>query len=112
MSSKFGDVVLVPFPFTDQTTSRKRPAVVVSSSDYSLHRPDVILMAVTSQVRSTPLYGEIVITEWRKAGLVKPSVIKPSGLELISARPTASSRTDSSWTPCTKYRQISFDSNR
>jgi mRNA interferase MazF len=77
MSSRFGDVVLVPFPFTDQTTSSKRAAVVVNSSDYSLHRPDVILMAITSQVRSTPLYGEIVITEWKKAGLVKPSVIKP-----------------------------------
>lgn len=32
---------------------------------------------VTSQVRPSPLYGEIVITEWKKAGLVKPSVIKP-----------------------------------
>jgi hypothetical protein len=30
-SYKFADVVLVPFPFTDQTTSKKRPAVVVSS---------------------------------------------------------------------------------
>jgi mRNA interferase MazF len=27
---KFGDVVLVPFPFTDQTATKKRPAVVVS----------------------------------------------------------------------------------
>jgi mRNA interferase MazF len=27
----FGDVILVPFPFTDQTATKKRPAVVVSS---------------------------------------------------------------------------------
>jgi mRNA interferase MazF len=27
----FGDIVLVPFPFTDQTASKKRPAVVVSA---------------------------------------------------------------------------------
>jgi mRNA interferase MazF len=25
----FGDVVLVPFPFTDQSGTKKRPAVVV-----------------------------------------------------------------------------------
>ena len=31
----FGDVVLVPFPFTDQTGAKKRPAVVVSSSGYN-----------------------------------------------------------------------------
>jgi len=28
---EFGDVVMVSFPFTDQTTAKKRPAVVVSS---------------------------------------------------------------------------------
>ncbi len=28
---EFGDVLLVPFPFADQTTTKRRPAVVVSS---------------------------------------------------------------------------------
>jgi hypothetical protein len=32
----FGDVVLVPFPFTDQSGAKKRPAVVVSSSGYNV----------------------------------------------------------------------------
>jgi mRNA interferase MazF len=30
-----GDVVLVPFPFSDQTTAKKRPAVIISSSTYN-----------------------------------------------------------------------------
>jgi mRNA interferase MazF len=30
-----GDIVLVPFPFSDQTTTKKRPAVVISSSRYN-----------------------------------------------------------------------------
>jgi len=47
---KFGDVVLVPFPFTDQTASKKRPAVVVSSDAYHRDRPDVIVVAITSRV--------------------------------------------------------------
>ena len=45
-----GDVVLVPFPFTDQTEAKKRPAIVVSSQEYNDRLPDLILMAVTSQV--------------------------------------------------------------
>ena len=76
-SYKFGDVVLVPFPFTDQTAIKKRPAVVVSSEDHQNHRPDLILMAVTSQSKPKPGFGETTVTEWKKAGLLKPSVIKP-----------------------------------
>lgn len=46
---KFGDVVLVPFPFTDQRVIKKRPAVIISSECYQNSHPDLILMAVTSQ---------------------------------------------------------------
>ncbi len=52
MAHSFGDVVLVPFPFTDQSGGKKRPAVIVSSSDYNANRRDLIIMAITSQVRS------------------------------------------------------------
>jgi mRNA interferase MazF len=48
MPFEFGSVVLVPFPFTSQTASKKRPAVVVSNRAYSEARPDLIVMAITS----------------------------------------------------------------
>ena len=73
----FGDLVLVPFPFTDQTGVKKRPAVVVSSAAYNTARRDLVLMAVTSQVRATAGVGEVVVSDWQKAGLLKPSIIKP-----------------------------------
>lgn len=73
----FGDIVLVPFPFTSQASSKQRPAVVISSRTYNLERPDVVLMAVTSQIRPTPAFGEVWLTEWHEAGLLKPSAIKP-----------------------------------
>lgn len=77
-SYKFGDVVLVPFPFTDQTTAKKRPAVVVSSDAYHRHRSDVVVMAVTSQIlRHTAGVGEVQIREWQRAGFLKASLIKP-----------------------------------
>ena len=77
MPFSFGDVIVVPFPFTDQTATKKRPAVVVSSDAYQRERPDIILMAVTSQVRAVPTVGETAIAGWQAAGLLKPSVIKP-----------------------------------
>jgi len=74
---EFGDVVLVPFPFTDQTTTKKRPAVVVSSAAYQAERPDLIILAITSQVRAAPTVGEAPVAQWQDAGLLKPSVFKP-----------------------------------
>lgn len=73
---EFGDVVLVPFPFTDQSSSKKRPAVVVSSAGYNAERPDLIVMAITSQVRAENHF-DIPIQEWQSAKLLKPSIIKP-----------------------------------
>jgi mRNA interferase MazF len=74
---RFGDVVLVPFPFTDQTASKKRPAIVVSSDAYHQRRRDIVIMAVTSQVKPAATFGEVTITAWQKAGLILPSVTKP-----------------------------------
>ena len=74
---KFSDIILVPFPFTDQTTSKKRPAVVVSSREYNKSRPDLIIMAITSQVHQINKPGEKLITDWQQSGLLKPSVFKP-----------------------------------
>ncbi|BAB72715.1 type II toxin-antitoxin system PemK/MazF family toxin [Anabaena sp. FACHB-709] len=74
---KFGDVILVPFPFTDQTTTKKRPSVVVSSTDYQRQRSDLILIAVTSTTNPVTSFAEMTITEWKAAGLLKPSIIKP-----------------------------------
>lgn len=73
----FGDVVLVPFPFTNQAASKQRPAVIVSSGTYNLERPDVVMMAVTSQLRPFQVFGEVWLDDWRSAGLLKPSAIKP-----------------------------------
>lgn len=77
MAYQFGDVVLVPFPFTDQSTSKQRPGVVVSSAAYNRIRRDVILMAITSQVRGSGTFGEVIVQDWQAAKLLKPSAIKP-----------------------------------
>jgi mRNA interferase MazF len=67
----------VPFPFTDQTASKQRPAVVISTAAYNAARPDIILMAVTSQLRASAAFGEVWLGDWQAAGLLKPSAVKP-----------------------------------
>jgi mRNA interferase MazF len=77
MPFEFGDVVLVPFPFTSQAASKQRPAVIVSNLAYNQAKPDVVLMAITSQFRPSPALGEVWLRDWQAAGLLKPSAIKP-----------------------------------
>ncbi len=73
----FGDVVLVPFPFTDQSGTKRRPAVIVSSDTYQANRRDIVIMAITSQVRQPLGFGEAMVAGWQAAGLIKPSLVKP-----------------------------------
>ena len=74
---QFGDVLLVPFPFTNQQATKQRPAVVVSTRAYASARPDVVLMAITSQVRTPLSFGEVLVADWQAAQLIKASVVKP-----------------------------------
>lgn len=76
-SFAFGDIVLVPFPFTNQTAIKQRPAVVISGRSYNQARPDLLMMAVTSQLRPAATLGEVWLSDWRAAGLLKPSAVKP-----------------------------------
>ena len=54
---ELGGAVLVRFPFTDQSATKQRPAVVISSEAYHRSRPDVVIMAITSQARPRPVIG-------------------------------------------------------
>ena len=73
-----GDVVLVPFPFTDLTAQKQRFALVISSNNFNAHSADIILLGITSQVEGDPAQGDYNLTsdEQQKAGLPKPSAVK------------------------------------
>lgn len=73
---KKGDIVLVPFPFSNQLSVKKRPAVIISSNTYNNISSDIVIMAVTSQIEKTISVGECIIAKWQDAGLLKPSAIK------------------------------------
>jgi mRNA interferase MazF len=69
-----GDVVLVGFVFSDESGRKVRPAVVISPPVYQRARQEVVVAAITSNVRR-PLFGDHSITGWKEAGLLFPSVV-------------------------------------
>jgi mRNA interferase MazF len=76
MPFEFGEILLVPFPFTHHAAFKKRPVAVASARAYNDARPDVVVMAITSQMSATGRY-DLVIADWQAAGLLKPSAVKP-----------------------------------
>ncbi len=69
-----GDVILVKFVFSDETRTRRRPALIVSSDAYYQDRQEVIIAAVTSRTDRI-LIGDHLIRDWEGAGLLFPSVV-------------------------------------
>jgi mRNA interferase MazF len=87
-SYKRGAVVLVPFPFTDLTTSKQRPGLVLSSDAFNTSHDDVILAAITSQMppRLSPEEFQIPSQELGQCGLPKASLVRLSKLVTLHQR--------------------------
>ena len=75
MICKSFDVVQVPFPFIDSPHSKFRKALVISKSDFNKNNGASILAMITSAVYSK-WRGDIIIMDWRKAGLRKKCFIR------------------------------------
>ncbi|MCD6219822.1 type II toxin-antitoxin system PemK/MazF family toxin [Candidatus Calescamantes bacterium] len=71
---KSGDVVLVEVVFSEGIGSKKRPALVISSNHYNRSRNEVVIAAITSNIKRE-LFGDTKIENWREAGLIYPSLV-------------------------------------
>jgi mRNA interferase MazF len=69
------DFVLIPFPFTDLSKTKKRPGLIVSPNEYN-KSGDLVIAFVTSNLNAAPKLGDYKIRQWEKSGLPKPSLIR------------------------------------
>jgi mRNA interferase MazF len=49
-----GEIVLIPVPFTDLSSNKRRPVIVISNDDYNEASADMIVVAMTSTPPTTP----------------------------------------------------------
>lgn len=77
MAFRRGDVVLVPFPYADLSAAKTRPAVVVNSDVYYAIRSELLLAFVSSQTAQANPTLDHVLLDWKAAGLLKPSFVRP-----------------------------------
>jgi mRNA interferase MazF len=80
-----GDVVRVPFPYTDRDTRQYRPALIVSAGATGAAGALLWVVMITSaENRSWP--GDVPIPNHEKAGLPAASVVRPFKIATIETR--------------------------
>jgi mRNA interferase MazF len=81
---KQGDVIKVPFPYTDRPTRKSRPALVVSSGKLEeLHGLLWVVMITSAHNKAWP--KDITVSNLKRAGLPSPSVIRAAKIATIEA---------------------------
>jgi mRNA interferase MazF len=85
MAFSRGEVLLIPFPYTDLSAAKTRPAVVVSSTIYQSVRSELLLAYVSSQISKVAPPLDYILTDWKSAGLPKVSFVRP---KLAAIEPT------------------------
>lgn len=71
-----GTVVVLPFPFSDLSTTKRRPALVMTP----LRGSDLILCMITSQPLRDPLAIPLDMADFAQGGLPVRSYVRPTRL--------------------------------
>lgn len=84
MLPKTNEIWLVRFPFSDLTSSKLRPALIIS-----VHREEVILVGIFSKIPETTLQDTwVLISEqdlnFKQTGLKKSSLIRTEKIATVS----------------------------
>ena len=88
MNYEFGDIILISFPFTDLSTKKVRPALVISYKN--LFKKDLIAAAISSRIYGKLSEREFLIKKessyFAETGLKVSSIIKLDKISTIDKR--------------------------
>ncbi|MBM7569953.1 mRNA interferase MazF [Aquibacillus albus] len=84
MMYKQGDIVLIPVPFSDLTNRKQRPVLVISSDSYNEMTEDIVVLAITSQLRNLDYSVVIESTDLKDGELKVASAIRGDKIYTLS----------------------------
>ncbi len=70
------EIVLVPFPYSDLSFSKRRPVVVISNNNYNKAFPDVLICVVTSNIFKDEYSVDLSDSDLESGILPEKSIIK------------------------------------
>lgn len=84
MMPEQGDIVLIPVPFTDLSSQKRRPVIVVSNNKYNRQTADVVVVAMTSRPLQTSYGFTITNEELQKGKLNRPGQVRVDKIYTLS----------------------------
>jgi mRNA interferase MazF len=78
---RLGDVVVVPFPYSDQLPAKRRPALVISNEGLDDSR--LVWIAMITSAEQRPARFDVKIDDIGRAGLSTDSIVRPSKIACI-----------------------------
>ena len=76
-----GDVIVVPYPYSDRLAQKRRPALVVSNDD--LHALGLIWAIMITSAKNSSQPKDFPLSDLARAGLSSPSIIRPSKIACL-----------------------------
>lgn len=71
-----GDIVLIPIPFTDLSSQKRRPVIVISNNAYNQRGPDMVVVAMTSTPFRNPYSFTLTSTDLERGRLNRPGTVR------------------------------------
>ena len=81
---KQGDILLIPIPFTDLSSQKRRPVIVISNDQYSRKTNDIIVVAMTSNRQVTDYSLSITSSDLVEGALNRPGKIRVDKIYTLS----------------------------
>ena len=81
---KQGEIILIPIPFTDLSSQKRRPVVIVSNDVYNSKSADIVVVAMTSNPTSVDYSFTITATDLENGTLNRPSKIRVDKIYTLS----------------------------
>ena len=79
-----GDILLVPIPFTDLSSQKRRPVIVISNNAYNKKTTDLVVVAMTSNPIEVDYSFAITSVDLEKGTLNHPGKVRADKIYTIS----------------------------
>jgi mRNA interferase MazF len=71
-----GEIVLIPIPFTDLSSHKRRPVIVISNDRYNHTAPDMVVVAMTSNPTPGVYSFTITSADLKHGNLNRPGTVR------------------------------------